>query len=179
MLSFVKKKIHFFIVKFLSISFLSPKAKMKLSIYYLSFKSDPFCDESSFFLISIVLNVKQYCLFFPDVPNVKISFDPIFKFGSKATITTEVSSNPSPEKLEWQKSKNGIEFHCIDIKNPKYYGSSEEAECPMLVILEIDFADKLHYRLVVWNIFGESISNTVFLDVKGSTIYSYKELNLL
>lgn len=103
-----------------------------------------------------------------DVPNVKILFDPIFKFGSKATITTEVSSIPSPEKLEWQKSKDGIKFHCIDIKNPKYYGSSEKPECPMLVILKIDFADKLHYRLVVWNIFGESISNTVFLDVKGS-----------
>lgn len=132
-----------------------------------------------YFVISIVFYVKQYCLFFPDVPNVKILLDPIFKFGSKATITTEILSIPSLENLEWQQSKDGIDFYCIDIKNPKYYGSSEEPECPMLVLLEIDFADKLYYRLVVRNIFGESISNTVFLDVKGSTINSYKELNLL
>lgn len=117
--------------------------------------------------------------FFPDVPNVKILIDPIYKFGSKATITTEVSSIPSPENVEWQKSKDGIDFHCIDIKNPKYYGSSEKPECPMLVILEINFVDKLHYRLLVRNKFGESISNTVFLDVKGSTINHYKALNLL
>lgn len=91
----------------------------------------------------------------------------------------EVLLNLLFEKLEWQKSKNGIEFYCIDIKNLKYYGSSEEVECLMFVILEIDFVDKFYYCLVVWNIFGESISNIVFFDVKGSMIYFYKELNLL
>lgn len=50
---------------------------------------------------------------------------------------------------------------------------------PMLKILEIDFVDKLHYRVLVWNKFGESISNTVFLDVKGSKINHLKDCTCL
>lgn len=41
---------------------------------------------------------------------------------------------------------------------------------PLLKILEIGFVDKLYYRVLVGNKFGESISNTVFLGVKGSKI---------
>lgn len=108
--------------------------------------------------------------FFTDIPNVEIVLDPLFHFGSYATITAEVSSIPPTENVEWQKSKDGIDFHCIDIKTPKYYGSSVMPASPLLKILEIGFVDKLYYRVLVGNKFGESISNTVFLGVKGSKI---------
>lgn len=77
-------------------------------------------------------------------------------------------STPEPEKIEWQKSKDGYDFHGIDLTKPKYYGSSDLTNNPKLIVLKTSFDDKVHYRLLVRNKIGESISKTVYLNVTGS-----------
>lgn len=99
--------------------------------------------------------------FFVDVPKVELPEVPPVYFGSKTTIRSVISSTPTPKKIEWQKSKDKSCFHSTG--NGKDIKSS-------LVLHKTTFADKLYYRLVVWNCIGESISNTVHLTVTGSMI---------
>lgn len=113
---------------------------------------------------------KIYLNYFLDVPSVDIEVNPTVYFGSKATITAVVSSTPPPEQVIWQKSKDENNFYCIDITKPNYYGSNDIPFKPLLVILKATFDDKLNYRLLVRNKIGESISETVHLNVTGSKI---------
>lgn len=110
-------------------------------------------------------------LFFADVPNVEISTTQEVYFGSKISFTSRIVSCPSPDGAEWQQSNDGNTFKSIIISKPKYYGSSCDPKSPLLIIPKVTFEDKLYYRLLVGNKIGEQYSNTVFLDVKGSTQY--------
>lgn len=78
-----------------------------------------------------------------------------------------VISTPSPEIAAWQTSKDGIDFHSIDINNVNYI-EMENPKSPVLVISEATFNDKLYYRLIMWNTIGKGVSNTVYLNVTGS-----------
>lgn len=88
-------------------------------------------------------------------------------FGSETIIKSVVSSTPTPEKTEWQKSKDGTDFHLIGKPNI-FHGSTENFKNPFLVIPKTTFADKRFYRLWVWNRVGKSASNTLYLNVTGS-----------
>lgn len=110
---------------------------------------------------------------FLDAPSVDIKVDPTVYFGSKATISAVVSSCPPPEQVKWQKSKDGNNFHCIDITKPNYYGSNDIPSKPLLVIPKATFDDKLYYRLLVRNKIRESISDAVCLNVTGSMIFFF------
>lgn len=118
--------------------------------------------------INTVFQVTIHC-WFADVPNVEISTEQQIYFGSKTTLTSKVLSCPSPDGVEWQESNSGQTFDSIDITKPKYYGSSCNPKSPLLVMPKVTFIEKLNYRLLVWNKIGEQYSNTVFLDVIGST----------
>lgn len=99
-------------------------------------------------------------------------------FGSEIKIMSNDLSNPPADKFEWQKSKDGKDFDFIDITKPKYFGSSLTAKSPVLVIPKATFEDKLYYRLVIWNKFGEDVSNTVDVNITGSMIF-FKNKTLL
>lgn len=103
---------------------------------------------------------------FTDVPRVRIFVDSPVCFGSETIIKSVVSSTPTPEKTEWQKSKDETDFHLIG-KSDIYLGSNDFKN-PFLVIPKTTFADKLFYRLWVWNRVGKSVSNTFYLNVTGS-----------
>lgn len=103
-----------------------------------------------------------------DVPRATISTEQEVFFGSHTLLMSEISSCPSLEGAEWQTSMDGNTFCCVDISQPKYYGSSRNPELPSMVIPKVTFDDKLYYRLLVWNKIGEQFSNTVYLDVIGS-----------
>lgn len=103
---------------------------------------------------------------FPDIPSVKIFEDSSVCFGSETTIRSVISSTPPPEKIEWQKSMDEVNFSCI--RYAKYPQSTNKSTCPSFVIKKTSFDDRLFYRLLVWNGIGESVSNTVFLNVTGS-----------
>lgn len=106
---------------------------------------------------------------FADIPSVEIFIDSPVYFGSKTTIKSVVSTSmPTPEKIEWQESKDGVDFNCIGYA--KYPQSTNNFICPSFVINETSFDDK-RYRLLVWNRIGESVSNTVYLNVTGSKAY--------
>lgn len=119
----------------------------------------------------IACHDSRNCFCFVDVPHAEISTEQQFYFGSTASISSNVVSCPSFEGLEWQKSIDGIDFHTIDISQPKYYRSTCNLENPILVIQTLTFEDRLHYRLLVWNIVGDKFSNTVFLNVVGGMHY--------
>lgn len=104
---------------------------------------------------------------FTDVPSVRIFLDSPVCFGSETIIKSEVSSTPTPEKTEWQKSKDGTDFQLIGKRNI-FIESNENFKNPFLVIPKTTFADKLFYRLWVWNRVGKSVSNTFYLNVTGS-----------
>lgn len=97
-------------------------------------------------------------------------------FGSKTTIKAGILSTPPTVKVEWQKSKNGNDFYCINTTEEKYSGSKNflipESESAILVILRTTFDDMLFYRLMVWNRIGVNFSNTVELKVTGSKVLS-------
>lgn len=101
-----------------------------------------------------------------DIPCVKILVDSPVRFGSETIIKSVISSTPTPEKIEWQSSKEGILYYCIG--KPSCFGRSDIFKMPSLVIPKTTFNDKLHYRLLVWNGIGESVSNSVYLNVTGS-----------
>lgn len=107
---------------------------------------------------------------FTDVPRVRIFVDSPVCFGSETIIKSVVSSTPTPEKTEWQKSKDGTNFHLIGKPNI-YLESTDNFKNPLLVIPKTTFADKLFYRLWVWNRFGKNASNTLYLNVTGSMAF--------
>lgn len=109
--------------------------------------------------------------FFTDIPCVKILVDSPVRFGSETIIKSVISSTPTPEKIEWQSSKEGILYYCIG--KPSCFGRSDIFKMPSLVIPKTTFNDKLHYRLLVWNGIGESVSNSVYLNVTGSMTITY------
>lgn len=119
----------------------------------------------------IVCHDSWNCFCFVDVPHAVISTEQQFSFGFSAAISSIVVSCPPFDGLEWQKSIDGIDFHPIDISQPKYYGSSYNLENPVLVIQTLTFEDRLHYRLLLKNIVGKKSSNTVFLNVVGGIHY--------
>lgn len=105
---------------------------------------------------------------FIDVPQVQIFVDSPLCFGFETKIKSVISSKPTPDKIEWQTSEDGISFRCIGIAN-----STENARistCPILKIHKATFDDKLYYRLLVWNGIGKGVSNTVYLNVTGSMV---------
>lgn len=104
---------------------------------------------------------------FLDVPKAKISTVSLTLYGSSTSVWSEVVSCPAPERVQWQKSIDGLTFYCIDISEAKYHGSSLNPESPKLEINCVSFDDKQHYRLRVWNKIGVHASNTVFLNVIG------------
>lgn len=104
--------------------------------------------------------------FFTEVPSVKIIVDSSVCFGSTTTIKSEVLSTPKPQKIEWQKSKDGTKF--LSTEKPILFNSTDIFTSPSYVIPKTTFTDKLYYRLLVWNEIGESVSNTVYLNVTGS-----------
>lgn len=110
--------------------------------------------------------MKTSIYFFTEVPSVKILVDSSVCFGSTTTIKSEVSSTPKPKKIEWQKSKNRINFNCTE--KPLYFTSTDIFTSPSYAIPNTTFTDKLYYRLLVWNETGEGVSNAVFLNVTGS-----------
>lgn len=79
-----------------------------------------------------------------------------------------ISSYPPPDVVEWQKSRDGMDFLRINICTPKYDGSSLKPESPRLIIRKTTFDDGLYYRLLVGNEFGKNISNTLHLNIIGS-----------
>lgn len=102
-----------------------------------------------------------------DVPSVELlEVSPIF-CGSKATLKSKISSIPTPENIEWQTSRDGVHFHSTEIA--KYSDNTDNS----FVVHKATFADKLYYRLRVWNAIGETISNTVYLNVTGSMIFIF------
>lgn len=111
----------------------------------------------------------KICLhYITDVPSVKLlNVWPVL-CGSKTTIKSEVLSTPKPEKIEWQKSKDGVDFHPIKEANGSKHTKS--SSCFPLVIPKATFADKLYYRLLVWNKIGKGVSNTMLLNITGSMI---------
>lgn len=88
--------------------------------------------------------------------------------GSESTIKSLVSSIPTPKKIEWQNSKDGIDF--FRISKPEFFETDDSFTCPFFLIPETTFADKRYYRLLVWNGIGESVSNTVYLNITGSMV---------
>lgn len=103
-----------------------------------------------------------------DVPSVKLFEVSPVRCGSETTIKSEVSSTPTPEKIEWQESKNGVDFH--PIKEANYSKHTNSFTCFPLVIQKATFADKRYYRLLVWNKIGKGVSNTMFLNITGSMV---------
>lgn len=103
-----------------------------------------------------------------NVPIVKIPQEQAGCFGSEITITPSILSIPSPKRANWQRSQDGIKFKLIHINDKKYVGSSDDPECPKLVISKATFDDRLYYRLLVCNEMGEGVSNTVHLNITGS-----------
>lgn len=87
---------------------------------------------------------------------------------------SEVLSNPTAEKYEWQKSIDGSIFVRIDLEKPNYFGSNLIPKSPVLVIPKPTFDDKGYYRLSIWNKFGENVSNTIELKITGSMLFFTK-----
>lgn len=106
-------------------------------------------------------------LFFPDLPEATISTELQVYLGSAAEIRSKVSSTPPLNEFKWQKSVDGNKFQCIDINKREYHGT-DGLKNPFLVIPITTFDDILHYRLLVRNIFGGCVSNTVYINVTGS-----------
>lgn len=108
---------------------------------------------------------KTFVINIADVPSADISIDSEVMFGLNTTLTSAVLSCPTADKVEWQKSNDGKTFCRIDIREPRYYGSSLSPESPLLVIPYTTLDDMLHYRLRVWNKIGDQCSNTLYLNV--------------
>lgn len=120
--------------------------------------------------------MKSFYAFFTDVASVQISVDSQVCCGSETTIKSVVSSIPTPEKIEWQNSKDGIDFSCIS--KPEFFEIDDTFICPFFLLPKTTFADKLYYRLLVWNGIGESVSNIVYLNITGSMVIIKKIIKL-
>lgn len=103
-----------------------------------------------------------------DEPNAKISTNTAVVHGSETRFSCLISSCPSPEQIEWQKSCDGNIFYRIDINELKYHGSNEDPSSPVLCLPKTTFDDQQFYRIVVRNKIGEYTSDTHFLEVTGN-----------
>lgn len=121
--------------------------------------------------------MKSFYAFFTDVASVQISVDSQVCCGSETTIKSVVSSIPTPEKIEWQNSKDGIDFSCIS--KPEFFEIDDTFTCPFFLLPKTTFADKLYYRLLVWNGIGESVSNIVYLNITGSMVIIKKNYQVI
>jgi hypothetical protein len=92
--------------------------------------------------------------------------------GSESRIYSKITACPLPEGVSWQKSSDEVKFETIDVKKPKYFGSSLDPNNPVLFFTKATFDDKLYYRLLVWNKIGQCVSNTVHLNVTGGMCIS-------
>lgn len=116
----------------------------------------------------------QIILLIADVPSAKILTKQLDTFfGFTTGLNPNILSIPSPDGVEWQKSNDGKTFESINIRQRKYNGSSCNSASPLLVIPNVAFEDKLYYRLLVWNKIGEQYSNSVYINVKGSTQFCF------
>lgn len=106
--------------------------------------------------------------YFLDIPGVEIPSKSKVIFGSETRFDCHVSGNPPPDKVEWQNSIDGTTFHPIDIDGDKHCGSSTDPLSSFLLVRNADFNDQQYYRIVVSNLIGKCISNTLFLQVTGS-----------
>lgn len=113
-------------------------------------------------------NVSNIHFFVTDAPKANITTEPNVLLGSETIFKSVISSYLPPDVVKWQKSQDGLSFHCIDISTPKYDGSSLEPESPRLIICKTTFDDRLYYRRIVGSTFGENISNTLHLNIIGS-----------
>lgn len=118
------------------------------------------------FKINVLSEISTLC--FTGVPRVEISVESPVVVGSETTIKSSILSTPTPSKIEWQRSKDGINFDCI--KNANSIKNRSIPACPFYKISKATFEDKLYYRLLVWNEIGKSASNIVQLKVTGSMV---------
>lgn len=121
-----------------------------------------------FYYVFFKEKLKVFVYFFIDVFSVKIFVKLLVCFGLKIIIKLEVLLIMIFEKIEWQKSKDGIDFYCI--KEFSLFRIIVRFECFFYVILKIIFIDKFYYCFLVWNENGEGVSNIVYLDVIGSMV---------
>nr|XP_034330978.1 antiviral innate immune response receptor RIG-I-like [Crassostrea gigas] len=70
-----------------------------------------------------------------DVPSAKIFVDSPVCYGSRSTIKSEISPTTRPEKIKWQKSKDGIDFHYTE--NP-IHSLNYEMECRIRENSDVD-----------------------------------------
>jgi hypothetical protein len=106
------------------------------------------------------------------IPSATISTDVPVYVGSATKIHSKITACPLPEVVSWQKSSDEVTFETIDVKKPKYFGSSLDPSNPFLFFAKATFDDKLYYRLLVRNKIGQRVSNTVYLNVTGSMCIS-------
>lgn len=113
------------------------------------------------------LGIFDSLIFFPDIPKATISTASKVYLGSTTQISSKVSSTLPLSKYKWQKGFDGNEFQCIGINEGKFY-ETDGLQNPFLFIPNTTSDDILYYRLLVTNIIGGCVSNTVFLNVIGS-----------
>lgn len=114
---------------------------------------------------------------FADILSAKIVTDSKIVFGSKTIIKTFISSCLPIRGMQWQNSIDGHNFSNINIGDPKHKGSSLVPKAPLLVITKTTFDDVKYYRLQVWNTIGEHFSNTLHLNVTGSMLQCFTNIN--
>lgn len=112
--------------------------------------------------------MRDIVYFFLDIPRIEIPSKSKVPFGSETRLNCHVCGYPSPDKAEWQKSVDGTIFHAIDIDGYKHFGSSTGSQSPYLLVRNASLMDQQYYRVVVSNLIGKCISNTLFLQVTGS-----------
>lgn len=122
-------------------------------------------------MMPLKLYCPQYgriCILFLDIPSIEISSKSKVIFGSETRLNCQVCGYPPPDKVEWQNSVDGTTFHPIDIDGDKHCGSSTDPRSSYLLVRKASLKDQLYYRVVVSNLIGKCISNTLFLQVTGS-----------
>lgn len=119
------------------------------------------------------MNIRQFIIF-SDIPTATISKESNVFFGFETQIRATVSSTLPLNTYKWQKSVDGTAFHFIDINAGKYHGS-DYLKDTSLVLQKPTFDDMLYYCLLVGNLIGDRVSNTVYLDVTGSMFTHVKE----
>jgi hypothetical protein len=108
------------------------------------------------------------------IPNATVATDVQVYLGSDTKISAMITSCPPAEGAVWEKSSDSVTFETIDVKKPKYYGSTLDPSNPLLMFTKTAFEDKLYYRLRVWNKLGQCISNEEYLNVTGGMYFSIK-----
>lgn len=101
------------------------------------------------------------------IPSAIIEANKEIVFGSNHTLKGTITSCPSPVKVEWLYSVDGLTFLPIDINSTKHHGSSVDATSPKLLISDADLSHQQYYRISVKNLIGECTSN-IFLQVIGN-----------